>query len=157
MTDPTRPAPGSPTNDGTDPAMPPALRYIRMFTDDAGESALAPATLGGFALQTLGGAAAAMWMQRLPGIPVEVWFTVLPVGWIGEWHESPGPQWVTALSGRWWIETADGRRVEMGPGEIHWGEDQGTTSKRGHRSGQIGDLPCVQLMVRYRSAPDLAV
>ena len=38
MTDPTRPGPGSPTNDGTDPAMPPALHYIRRFTDDAGET-----------------------------------------------------------------------------------------------------------------------
>ena len=155
MTDLNHLAPGTPTNDGTNPSMPAALHYLRMFTDDAGKSALAPAVLDRFALQTLGGAAAEMWMKRLPGAPQEVWFTVLPVGWTGDWHESPGPQWVTALSGRWWIETADGQRVEMGPGEIHWGEDQGTTSERGHRSGQIGDVPCVQLMVRYDSAPDL--
>lgn len=146
-------APGTPSNDGTDPAAAPSLHYLRMFADAAGRSALAPALLRGFTAQTLGGAAAPMWMQRMPGTPAELWFTVLPVGWTGEWHESPGPQWVTALSGRWWIETADGQRVEMGPGEIHWGEDQGTRGKRGHRSGQTGDEPCVQLMVRYAAPP----
>lgn len=41
----------------------------------------------------------------------------LPVGWIGEWHGNPKPQWVVPLSGRWFVETTDGTRVEMGPGE----------------------------------------
>jgi hypothetical protein len=149
-------APGGASNDGTDATAPPALHYLRMFTDAAGQSALAPASLDGFTRQTLGGEAAAMWMQQLPGTPAAVWFTVLPVGWTGEWHESPGPQWVTALSGRWWIETADGQRVEMGPGEIHWGGDQRTADKRGHRSGQLGEVPCVQLMVRYPAPPPFA-
>ncbi len=30
------------------------------------------------------------------------------------------------LSGRWFVETMDGHRVEMGPGEISFAEDQGT-------------------------------
>ncbi|WP_210324288.1 cupin domain-containing protein [Azorhizobium oxalatiphilum] len=140
---------GIATNDGHDSANPPHLTYMAMHTDPAGLSAMAFRELTGFSPRSLGGQAASMWMQRFAGAPTEVWFTVLPVGWVGEWHESPARQWVTALSGRWWIETADGQRLEMGPGEIHWGQDQSTIGQRGHRSGQSGDTPCVQLMIRY--------
>ena len=41
--------------------------------------------------------------------------TVQPVGWVGTWHENPAPQWIVPLSGRWWVESMDGKRVEMGP------------------------------------------
>jgi len=81
-------------------------------------------------------------------------FMVLPVGWVGEWHESPRPQWVVPLSGRWFIETQDGSRVEMGPGDIHWGQDIDTRSVdggRGHRSGQIGAEPCAMLLVQLKT------
>ena len=50
--------------------------------------------------------------------------TVQPVGWVGTWHENPEPQWIIPLSGRWFVESMDGERVEMGPGEISFGEDQ---------------------------------
>jgi hypothetical protein len=59
---------------------------------------------------------------------------------------------VVPLSGRWFIETQDGTRVEMGPGEIHWAQDPNTRKVNGdvgHRSGQVGDEPCVQLMVQF--------
>lgn len=140
---------GTPSNDGRDPARPPSLAYIDLYANATGETALGGGMLDGFTLQSLGGLAAPIWVRPYEGAPQGVWFTVLPVGWTGEWHESPAPQWVTALSGRWWIETADGQRVEMGPGEIHWGQDQNTAGGRGHRSGQLGEEPCVQLMVRY--------
>jgi len=132
------------------------LNCLRMSVDAFGRSTLSTRQLGGFTPQSLGGLAAPMWMQHLEGRPAEVWFTVLPIGWVGDWHESPSYQWVTALSGRWWIETADGQRVEMGPGEIHWGEDIGTAERHGHRSGQLGTEPCVQLMVRYAPGGDEA-
>ena len=69
-------------------------------------------------------------------------FTVQPVGWVGDWHENPAPQWIVVLSGRWWIESMDGTRIEQGPGEFSFGEDQGCTKtdgRQGHRSGTIGD------------------
>jgi hypothetical protein len=61
---------------------------------------------------------------------------------------------VVPLSGRWFIETQDGSRVEMGPGDIHWGQDIGTRSVdggRGHRSGQIGAEPCAMLLVQLKT------
>ena len=41
-----------------------------------------------------------------------VFVTVLPVGWIGDWHENPRPQWIIPLSGRWFVELMDGVRVK---------------------------------------------
>ena len=64
-------------------------------------------------------------VERQAGsIEATVVFTVQPVGWVGEWHENPAPQWIVLLSGRWWVESMDGTRVEMGPGELSLGEDQ---------------------------------
>jgi hypothetical protein len=138
-----------PTSDGTDESRPPAIAYWSMFRDEEGKSALAQVWLEGFVKEALGGLALPLWMRTFKGRPSAVKFFVLPVGWTGDWHESPRPQWVVPLSGRWYIETASGHRLEMGPGEIHWGEDVRTADGRGHRSGQIGEHPCVQLIIQF--------
>ena len=78
-------------------------------------------------------------------------FTVQPVGWVGDWHENPAPQWIIVLSGRWFIESMDGTRIEQGPGEFSFGEDQGCAEldgKKGHRSGTVGDTPCALMTVQ---------
>jgi hypothetical protein len=82
--------------------------------------------------------------------------TVQPVGWVGEWHENPKPQWIIPLSGRRFEEAMDGTRVEMGSGEISFGGDQNcreTDGKRGHRSGTAGDVPAVLMVVQFDDAP----
>lgn len=147
------PSLGPATNDGRDPANPPRVPYYSLWTEPKGLSSLALGALGGLDAGSVGGKAAPLWMRRLRGEVEAVIFCVLPVGWVGEWHESPRPQWVIPLSGRWFIETQDGSRVEMGPGDIHWGEDIGTRAvagNEGHRSGQIGDKPCALLMVQFK-------
>ena len=73
---------------------------------------------------------------------------VLPPHKIYEWHENPVPQWIVPLSGNWFVESMDGMRVEMGPGELMLGEDQHTNDRLGHRSGAIGDIPCVLLLIQ---------
>jgi hypothetical protein len=82
------------------------------------------------------------------------------VGWIGEWHENPKPQWIIPLSGRWFVETMDGQRVEMGPGDISFGEDQGTVTdsdgRKGHRSGTLGSEPAVLMLVQLDENPTVA-
>jgi hypothetical protein len=77
--------------------------------------------------------------------------TVQPVGWVGTWHENPKPQWIIPLSGRWFVESMDGTRVEMGAGELSFGADQECREiggKRGHRSGTVGDAPAVLMVVQ---------
>lgn len=48
-------------------------------------------------------------------------------------------------------------RVEMGPGELSFGNDQNTKpdaqGRRGHLSGTVGDKPCVVMMVQVEQVP----
>jgi hypothetical protein len=96
--------------------------------------------------------AAPQWIGAKTRDAATVFVTVLPAGWIGDWHENPKPQWIIPLSGRWFVESMDGQRVEMGPGEISFGEDKNTrkmAGKQGHRSGTLGDAPAVLLIVQF--------
>jgi hypothetical protein len=82
---------------------------------------------------------------------MKIIFLIQPVGWVGTWHENPAPQWLIPISGRWFVETMDGTRVEMGPGDLSLGEDQGcvmSDGKRGHLSGTVGDEPLVLMVVQ---------
>ncbi|WP_407529010.1 cupin domain-containing protein [Methylobacterium oryzisoli] len=153
MPDTLPPLTPDPGNDGIDPNRPPAAPYYLMSTGPDGLSRLVRQDLTGFELQSVGGGAAPQWMRDFPGEVEAVKFNILPKGWVGEWHESPRPQWVVPLSGRWFLETQSGQRVEMGPGDIHFGCDQGTRDGKGHRSGQIGETPCVQIMIQFRTSP----
>lgn len=143
-------------NDGKDKDRPPQLPFLHMWTDLDGHSRLGDSLMSGFGLKGISGDADPQWLRPFPGELDQVLFAVLPVGWIGEWHESPKPQWVIPIRGRWFLETQDGSRVEMGPGDIHFGQDQGTEEKDGkigHLSGCVGEEPCYQLMVQFKRSP----
>jgi hypothetical protein len=130
----------------------PTINILSLWRRPDGLSSISPIELRDFVQGSVGGKASPLWEREMPGTVVKVLFNVMDVGWEGEWHESPLAQWIVPLSGRWFIETQDGTRVEMGPGDIHWGQDLDTKSVEGnvgHRSGQIGDVPCVQLMVQF--------
>lgn len=142
-------------NDGTDKASPPAMPFWEMKAAPDGRSTIAQLTLAGFKLDSVSDDAAPIWMREFKGEVKAVWFNIMPVGWVGEAHPTPALQWVVPLSGRWFIETQDGTRIEMGPGDIHWGADlegDGPREKTAHRSGQIGEVPCVQMMVQFHTA-----
>ncbi len=93
--------------------------------------------------QSISAGAVPEWIDRLSNSGAAVLFMVQPVGWVGEWHENLKPQWIVPLSDRWFVETMDGMRVEMGPGELSFGNDQNckpdAQERRGHRSGTVGD------------------
>jgi len=147
-------------NDSRNPAGPPTMPFWHMQPDAEGRSTIVQQALAGFALDSVSGDAAAIWMREFKGEVKAVWFNIMPVGWVGEAHPTPALQWVVPLSGRWFIETQDGTRVEMGPGDIHWGADlagDGKHAATAHRSGQLGDVPCVQMMVQFQSAEDTGV
>jgi hypothetical protein len=143
-------------NKGQDTDNPPTMPFWEMQIASSGRSTIAQRLLDGFIQQSVSGDAAAIWMREFPATVKAVWFNILPVDWVGEWHPSPALQWVVPLSGRWFIETQDSLRVEMGPGDIHWGADiaGSTVDEIGHRSGQLGDVPCVQLMVQFHDPTD---
>lgn len=134
----------------------PRMSYWHVYTDAEGVSRQERCELTEFKLQSVGGGAAPQWNDKMESTKAGVTFTVLPVGWVGEWHENPRPQWIAVLSGRWFVETMDGRRVEMGPGELMMGEDQNTKERdgrRGHISGTVGNEPCTMIVTGLEVVP----
>ncbi len=134
----------------------PSVPYWHIWTDADGISHQTRCKLDQFELKGVGNAAP-QWNNKQERSESTVVFTVQPVGWVGEWHENPAPQWITVMSGRWWVESMDGTRVEMGAGEMSLGEDQNcrkdAEGRNGHRSGTIGDEPAVLMTVQLHVAP----
>lgn len=135
----------------------PAVLYWHLWTDEDGISRQARCLLEDFELNPIQPGAAPQWQGKKTSGVMTSMVTVLPVGWIGEWHENPKPQWIVPLSGYWFVEAMDGIRAEMGPGEIAFGGDQGCRErdgKRGHKSGTVGDQPAVLMIVQLESLPN---
>ncbi len=130
----------------------PKFSYWHVWTDDDGVSHQTQCELTNFAKESMGGDADPQWNNRLMNAEAKIVFAELPVDWIGEWHENPQPQWIIPLSGKWFVETMDGKRVEMGVGELSFGGDQNTKSsqdgKQGHLSGTVGDEPAKLMIVQ---------
>ena len=132
---------------------PPDVSYWHVWTDADGISRQSRKPIEGFAMASIAQGAAAQWLGPRTEAETSVLFTVLPPGWVGEWHENPAPQWIIPISGGWGVETMDGTRVEMGPGEVSFGDDLGTKEldgKSGHRSWTVGDKPAVLMLVQFK-------
>ena len=146
-----------PSQADADNTSPPALNYWHVWTDADGVSHQTKCEMSNFVLESIAPPAAPRWLDRLKAEGAQVVVAVLPAGWVGTWHENPKPQWIIPLSGRWFVETMDGTRVEMGPGEVSFGEDQNTkpNSKgwRGHLSGTAGSEPAVLMIIQLQDAP----
>jgi hypothetical protein len=131
---------------------PPKLAYWHLWTDADGVSRQTRCLLSEFKLESIRAPAAPQWQGNPTTAEMTVMVTVLPVGWVGTWHENPKPQWIVPLSGRWSVESMDGQRIEMGPGEISFGADQNTKEldgKKGHLSTTIGNQPAVLMLIQF--------
>ncbi|MGB3401899.1 MAG: cupin domain-containing protein [Microcoleaceae cyanobacterium] len=130
----------------------PSFNYWHVWTDDDGISHQTQCQLTNFQQESMGGDADPQWNNRLLTAEAKIIFAELPVGWVGEWHENPQPQWIIPLSGCWSVETMDGQRVEMGVGEISFGGDQNTKpnakQQQGHLSTTVGDQPAKLMIVQ---------
>jgi hypothetical protein len=134
----------------------PVIGYWHVWTDAHGVSRQTRGEMTDFEMKTMSGAAP-QWLDRFGAETATIIIGVLPVGWEGDWHENPKPQWIIPLSGAWQVETMDGQAVTMGPGDISFGEDQNCVSdergRKGHFSRTIGDVPCVQMIVQLDVTP----
>jgi hypothetical protein len=128
-----------------------------LWVDENGVSHQRECRLANYILKGVG-PADPQWNDKQQTVPSTVVFTVQPVGWVGDWHENPAPQWIVVLSGRWWIESMDGTRIEQGPGQFAFGEDQNcratSDGKKGHRSGTLGNEPAVLMTVQLHVDPE---
>ena len=140
----------------TEAAIKPKMPYWHVYVDDEGMSRQQRFELSDFELKGIDPSVEPQWNDKMDSTKAGVTFTVLPVGWIGDWHENPKPQWIAILSGRWFVETMDGHRVEMGPGELMMGEDQNTKERdgrKGHRSGTVGSEACTMIVTGLDVTP----
>jgi hypothetical protein len=136
--------------------LPPTVPYWHLWTGADGVTHQTRCMMTGFDLKSIQEPAAPQWLGRRTGGVMTTMVTVLPVGWNGAWHENPKPQWIIPLSGRWFVESMDGTRIEMGPGDLSFGGDQNSgevEGKRGHQSGTVGDAPAVLMIVQLDDAP----
>ena len=137
----------------------PAVSYWHLWTDADGVSHQTRCAMAEFEKTAIAPGAAPQWIGAKTQDTATVFVTVLPPGWTGDWHENPKPQWIIPLSGRWFVELMDGKRVEMGPGEMSFGEDKNTRKvdgKQGHRSGTLGDAPAVLMIVQLHAPAEPA-
>jgi hypothetical protein len=136
-------------------ADPPDVRYWRLYTDADGVSRWERCAMTRFALKSIQPPAAPQWQGEPSRGDISVMVMVLPVGWLGDWHENPKPQWIVPLSGRWFVEAMDGERREFGPGEFSFGGDQNCRARdgrKGHLSGTLGDAPAVLMVIQFNDA-----
>lgn len=129
----------------------PTVLYWHLWTDAEGSSHLRRCEMTQFESKSIQPPAPPQWQGHKSSGAMTTMLTVLPVGWIGGWHENPKPQWIVPLSGRWYVESMDGMRVEMGCGELSFGADQGCRELQGrcgHRSGTVGDVPAVLMLIQ---------
>ncbi len=129
----------------------PHLEYWHAWTDDDGVSRQERRSVGEFDLAPFTSDSEPLWVASHSSTPRKVVFLTLPANEVVHWHENPVPQWIVVLSGRWFVETMDGTRVEMGPGELSFGGDQGTDpsrAERGHQSGALDGRPCSLMLIQ---------
>jgi hypothetical protein len=134
----------------------PTVHYWRLWTDADGVSRQTQCSMTEFELKSIKPPADPQWLGKKLSGRMTTLVTVLPVDWIGNWHENPRPQWIIPLSGRWFVESMDGMRVEMGPGELSFGGDQNcreADGRLGHRSGTVDDAPAVLMVIQFEGVP----
>jgi hypothetical protein len=126
--------------------------YWHVWVDSAGTTHQNKCEFRDFGPLSLGQGVEQIFIDRLPDSPAHVVIAQFPKGWVGQWHENPAPQWIIPLSGRWFVETMDGHRVEMGPGDASLGQDQGSKPNAvghvGHLSGTLGGAPITLMFVQ---------
>ena len=131
---------------------PPTVPYWHLYVDDEGISRQRRCHLTDFEMSAISPGATPQWNGRDHAAAATVKVVVLPPGWEGGWHRNPAPQWIVPLSGRWSVESMDGTVIEMGPGEISFGEDQDAIERddrTGHGSRTVGDEPAVLMLVQF--------
>ena len=130
----------------------PAVSITHITTDENGRTVTRQLPISDFTSQRTIETSPLMWATPPIPDPISRSVWVMPIGWEGGWHTNPQKQLVIPLSGRWWVQTQDGARTTLGPGEISLGDDLDAVpdeaGRIGHGSGNAGDEPVVLLMIK---------
>ena len=108
----------------SDPGRKPLVPYWHLWVDTNGVSHQRQCHLTNYYLRGVG-PADPQWNNKQGRYPSTVIFTVQPVGWFGDWHENPAPQWIVVGWSRTTLREhgSFGQRIET-----HWSATPMVTS-----------------------------
>lgn len=137
----------------------PPLRYATVWADKLGATHIGHCQLNGLQYKIYAPPSGPQWIGIAPDKIASIAYSVLPVGYSASWHNSPGPQWVVTLSGRWSITATDGSVLEQGPGEFQFNADYNSIPRKddkriGHTTRTVGNEPNIQLLIKLKPDAD---
>ena len=123
------------------------LEYIRLFSDDAGESHIETATIK---LQSEPFAPPAPALDVSAISRADGWNLLrFAADWVGGWHCTPYRQWMFLLAGQATVRASDGSQCDLRAGSICLLED---TRGKGHLTTIIGNEEVLIAAVRIPDA-----
>ncbi|GBQ11816.1 cupin domain-containing protein [Swaminathania salitolerans] len=140
----------------TDQPQPPSVSYWDSWTDTHGVTHLTKCKLSNFSLSRLSPHTDPLWTNHAQKGMARMVTSVQPAHWEGGWHAPENVQWIIPLMGIWYVETMDGTRVELNPGDALLSEDVKAIADSkghvGHLSGNVGDGPVALMITQFASA-----
>ena len=120
----------------------PNLTCLRIFADQSGVS---HATWQPIVIEGTEFASSVPGYQVSTPIAVsEARFSMMPPGFVADWHPAPRRQYSVHLSGELEVGTGDGQVSRIAPGTIVLLED---VSGQGHRTRVVGEQPVVTVFL----------
>lgn len=116
---------------------------IRIFGDESGQSHFDELRIG-VELVDLASTAPPVRVSS-PIALAAARFSVMPPGFVADWHPAPRRQYSLHLSGELEVEVGDGEVRRIGPGSIVLLED---VSGQGHRTRVVGEQPVVGVFLQ---------
>lgn len=150
------PDPVAPSGTQDANAQPAGVPYWDNWVDQAGISHLTKCKLKNFKLSQLAAHADPQWVNHAQQGQARMITSIQPANWKGGWQAPESVQWIVPLQGVWFVESMDGTRVELNPGDALLSEDVGAKrdshGHTGHLSGNVGDAPVALMITQFASA-----
>jgi len=109
------------------------MKYIRIYTDEAGESHFSDEKIELTSVDFAPPATPFYVSELSPA--ARYGFCVFEAGWLGDWHPTPCRQFFFFFSGKLEVTVSDGEMRRIIPGDIVLVED---TTGRGHVTRVVG-------------------
>jgi hypothetical protein len=118
-------------------------RYVRLYTDETGESHFADVEAE-LTLVEFAPPAASLNLSAFFPASQTAFFSA-PCDWLGDWHPSSARNLFVVISGEWEVTASDNETRRFSPGSILLAED---TSGKGHTSRVVSDEDSLALLVQ---------
>jgi hypothetical protein len=120
-----------------------ALKYVRLYSDESGESHFEDVDIPLAAVEFVPSAAALALSE--PVAARQLAFLSGRAGWTSGWHPSSARNMFVVISGAWEVEASDGTVRRFKTGDVVLVED---TTGKGHRSRVTSNEPSLAALVQ---------